>query len=490
MKPFCLFFASFLWALQVAGKEVKLADFDIKASNANNSAGFIKLSQWLKGKSDITINFPKGVYIIGQQKSSVDRVVENTDNFLSIENCTRITIKGKGAKIKYAPNLLYGAFEVGSKKKLTHNTAFAVNKNAAYLGNCINILNSNQVTISDLELDGNNEQTIIGGRYGDVGIQLWHRGIIILNSYDIQINKVYIHHFCLDGLEIKNDMVKTGISKYQVNVSNVKCFYNGRDGISWTGGNGLYVANSEFSNTGKAKICSAPGAGMDIEPEVGPCQNGLFINCKFENNCGPAFVSDFHKIHTKDIYFNNCTFYGTTQCAVWANNAGITFKNSTIEGQILGPSGLSINEKTVFDGCNIYDYHINSGKKAFYTNFLIDAGGGQKFFEFTNSNFYLKYAKLCYVESGSSNETSMPIFKNNTAHFNHDLFTSSDFIAVFRGCIMQNNTFEINIKKIPQNGLYLVTGHTMKFIGHNTISGKNEKIGWNSPGGKKIISEK
>jgi hypothetical protein len=470
-------------------RNVKLSDFGISAANSNNTEGFLKLSEWLKGKKDISITFPKGIYYIGQQKNSPKTVVENIQNIFTIENASGITIIGNGAKIKYVDRLMYGAFEIGSKKKMTHNTAFSKAENAAYPGNCIKIYNSNNINISNLELDGNIEKMIIGGRYGDVGIQLWHRGFYIINSYDVRLKQVNVHHFGLDGIELSNEILKTGKSPYQLTLSNVSCKYNGRQGISWVGGNGLFIENSTFSYSGRANICSAPGAGIDIEPEVAMCKNGLFVNCKFEDNCGPGFVSDLYKLKTANIVFNACTFYGTTACAVWAHNADIHINNSTIIGQILSPAGGGENEKTVINHCDIYDYNSQTNKKAFFTNFLIDAGGGQKFYEIVGSTFYLKYAKLCYIESGSAAEASMPLFKNNTVYFNHDQITIADFVALFRGCILQDNRFDFNIKKIPDNGLYLVTGHTMKFLGKNTILGKNSKVGWNSPGGLKSLTK-
>ena len=61
-------------------RNVKLSDFGISAANSNNTEGFLKLSEWLKGKKDISITFPKGIYYIGQQKNSPKTVVENIQN--------------------------------------------------------------------------------------------------------------------------------------------------------------------------------------------------------------------------------------------------------------------------------------------------------------------------------------------------------------------------------------------------------------------------
>lgn len=87
--------------------------------------------------------------------------------------------------------------------------------------------------------------------------------------------------------------------------------------------------------------------------------------------------------------------------------------------------------------------------KSVLYQFFNRCGRGQKFYEIVGSTFYLKYAKLCYIESGSAAEASMPLFKNNTVYFNHDQITIADFVALFRGCILQDNRFDFNIKKYP-----------------------------------------
>ena len=84
----------------------------------------------------------------------------------------------------------------------------------------------------------------------------------------------------------------------------------------------------------------------------------------------------------------------------------------------------------------------------------------------------------------------MPVFKNNKVFFNHAAIAKSDFVGLFRGCILENNSFEMNIATMPENGLYFVTGHAMKIKGKNTISGKNTKVGWNAPAGSKNITGK
>ena len=60
-------------------------------------------------------------------------------------------------------------------------------------------------------------------------------------------------------------------------ITNSKFEYNSRQGLSWVGGNQLYVKNCKFDHTGKSQdLASPPGAGVDIEAEGGPIRNGVF----------------------------------------------------------------------------------------------------------------------------------------------------------------------------------------------------------------------
>lgn len=488
-KTFLLILFSLI-LFQGKGKEIFLADFGIKPGVHNNTEGFIKLSNFIQGKSDITINFKKGTYIVGKQESSNSKVAESMNQIFRIENCSNIKINGNGAIIKYENNLMFGTFDIKTKNALNHKAPFFNKDNAAFPGNFLLIINSKNIALSKLTLDGNINNSKIGGSFGDKGIQLAHRGIAIVNSYTINLNNLFIHHFGLDGIEVRNEIKLLGLNKkYQVEINYTKCYYNGRQGISWTGGNGLYISNSEFSLTGKGNISSSPGAGIDIEPEIGICQNGLFENCKFENNVGPGLISDFSTIYTDNITFNKCYFGGTTNSAILARNAGINIKNSILIGQILSPSSPLSDKKLIFDSCLFYDYNPNNNSKLNPFLYYIDAGGFQKSYEIKNSTFNLKHTKFCYIESGVSEINKMPKFRNNTINISSNNFSKTDFFAFIKGCILENNTFNIKTNNPEITGLYISTGGTMKFLGKNIIISPVTKAGWNNPNGPKTINE-
>ncbi|HPI53523.1 MAG TPA: right-handed parallel beta-helix repeat-containing protein [Chitinophagaceae bacterium] len=445
--------------------------------------GFIKLNAWIENKSDVTLLFSKGIYWVGRQKLSTTRVTENIDNILVLKNCSNIKLIGNGATIKYNAKLKFGTFDIKTKLPLPRQKGFLKTENAAWPGNCILIHNAKQISIENLTLDGNIQNMDIGGSYGDTGIQLWHRGIYLINSTQVTLTKLNIHHFGLDGIEISNGAIVQKQPKHEILLKNVKCLYNGRQGLSWTGGEGLTVLNSEFSHTGKSVLASSPGCGLDIEPETGECMNGRFVNCKFENNTGYAYGSEHFKLKISDIRFDNCIFGGSTYGALFPNNGGVEITNSTIYGQIIRPGGVSATLRVVIKNSKLYDYnpYTNAALK-FATNHLVDAGSHESFFDFINCEFYLSKVKLCYIETGLNANSDAPIFRNNKINFNYTSFTKNDFIALFRGCILENNSFIIKSNSSWVNGHFLLAQGTMN-KGTNRIQAGNSNIGWNKASG-------
>lgn len=93
----------------------------------------------------------------------------------------------------------------------------------------------------------------------------------------------------------------TVVSISDLVIDGVVAEYNGRQGLSWIGGNGLVVTGSRFSHTGKAvhiktksPFFSAPGAGLDIDPNPGKPQwtsGGKFVGCEFRNNVGSGVLA-------------------------------------------------------------------------------------------------------------------------------------------------------------------------------------------------------
>ncbi len=241
-------------------------------------------------------------------------------------------------------------------------------------GDMIHLNFCKNISINNLELDGNIQNAVIGGGgYAD-GLQISYDGIFINASNDITIRNVDEHHFGHDGIWIRYvdcDLPSTAsTADMNCHIINSKFLFNGRNAISWTGGRGLTCINSEFSFSGQSRVVSQPGAGMDIEYEPYPYSayysqensNGTFNNCKFRYNKYHGFVSDggIGTRFTSNTYnFRSCEFVsGESVDCIWPNVAGCHFLNCNFYGLLVKAFSNSVSLSSftpdndcVFENC-------------------------------------------------------------------------------------------------------------------------------------------
>jgi hypothetical protein len=286
------------------------------------------------------------------------------EDVLRLENCRNVRIVGerRGAnysKIKFANNLYFGSFHHEGPKKfkpkcspVSHNYS---KKNAAFIGSCFMIIGCSNIAISNIEIDGNQAGMKIGGNYGDKGIQLNHRGVYTQSSSAIRLDNMDIHHLALDGIEVAGSRNTT--------LNNVSSTYNGRQGMSWVNGNGLIATNCKFNYTGNARIASAPGAGVDIEPEGGAdIQDGVFTNCEFKYNIGSGVLYDRNARLVRNMLFKNCTVVGYSNWALWMMGTRVRYEDCLIYGHVAhSVRSVDVNvpdDITTYTRCtfsNVYD---------------------------------------------------------------------------------------------------------------------------------------
>jgi hypothetical protein len=212
---------------------------------------------------------------------------------------------------------------------------------------------SGPVSITGLELDGRIGSQVLGGEWGDTGRQVPMSGLFLRNnSGGERLSDIHAHHQGLDGLNI--DGVSSALAAARI-IERVRCDHNGRQGCSVVGGRDYRFTDCDFSQTGRAGVTSAPGAGLDIEAEGGKAISGLrFTRCRFADNLGCGVVADSGP--SRDVLFEDCQVIGTTAWATWSAKPGYIYNRCTFVGASVRPFGSAVaSEATQFNDCKVSD---------------------------------------------------------------------------------------------------------------------------------------
>jgi Right handed beta helix region len=442
----------------------------------NDQGAFQKAADFFNkraGHGKLTIS--KGTYIVGLQTftgGKPNQPAYTGGDVMHFTNVSNFSIEGApGSILQYSAGLRYGAFSPATGEVYEHGNNYFVNRAyMAVVGYCILLDNSNNVAISGITADGNCGKFVLGGVYGDVGRQVPHTGIYILNSRQVLINKVYIHHFGLDGITIDN--TKSTAAPDSITITSSAFEYNARQGLSWVGGNQLYVKDCRFNYTGKSKFGSAPGAGVDIESEVGVVKNGVFENCEFTDNMGSGLVADSG--NSSDCTFTGCTFWGTTSWAIWVTKPGFSFSKCNIYGSVVhGYSAPVAKDATTFSDCNFEDklYHGTP----VYGSFLVESNGIKRM-AFTGCTFTSNSKKLVWFSSPATAPEEKYQLNNCSFIINNSGLPQGNVIAMIRGVAMKNCTFTFTDPEAKPKR-YLLAGYSEASntdLGGNKIAYKNQ----------------
>lgn len=338
---------------------VHIKDFGAIANSKQNcTAAFQKAADYLNTNGGILIIDP-GIYILGRQRQTHSYTSGSSfvnDSILLFRNAIYpIVITGYGATLKAADGLKFGSFNpvTGQKDSIRKEG----NRSSYYASafTFIAAIGCESIIIKGLTMDGNSGKLDIGPAFDNGGIQLSALGISVYGNKKVNIEDCYIHHCALDAILIGWTGLKDTDPIYPHTIKNVKATYNGRQGISWVGGNNLTVINSEFSSTGKAinngkPVVSKPSAGIDIEIEESIIKNGNFINCLVNDNTGPGISSIGHD--TYNINFKKCTFIGTTNSAAYPKSQGFSFDSCNFVGKVERIFGSADKRKAIsFKNC-------------------------------------------------------------------------------------------------------------------------------------------
>ena len=317
---------------------------------ANDTRSFSRMAAALSARGGGVIALCKTTYLVGRQSRLIggpNGYLYEPDPILDFADLNGpLTIMGNGAALKSAAGLRYGTFHAETGQKSAHQMPyFHGGELATPYRAMIRISGSSgQIEIRDLELDGNIDALKIGGQYGDTGWQIPAVGIFLQNnSGNERVINVWSHHHAQDGIQI-NGVDGFRPSRATTLLENVRCEYNGRQGVSLVGGRRIRFRNCRFNHTGKAALASAPGAGVDIEAEGGKrIEDVSFDNCEFSNNTGAGLVADSGD--SEGVSFANCTFIGTTNWSAWPNKPGCRFTDCHFVGALVHAYGDKNRER-------------------------------------------------------------------------------------------------------------------------------------------------
>jgi len=350
---------------------VSLKDFGAKGDGVtNDTQAVLKLIAHVSARGGgVRIVIPPGIYIVGGQTAGAGGQRYLGTEFV-FNNCAKpIIIEGDRAILKHPQGLRWGSFNADGAIHNPRSMPFYDPSYAASTGTMLHFRKCANVAVKGLELDGNNTTYIIGGNWGDKEIQARSYGLVFENCKSALAENVYAHNFGLDGLYVQAFGTTEATEDTPVTLINCRFEYNGRQGLSWTGGNGLVAKNCKFNHTGYAintrtgrPVFSAPGAGVDMEPEPSDLGRGKFINCEFLHNRGVSVlaVQTTHGGIVRrpyDVTLENCLIWNFANFSIWGMGTRLVFRDCKIYGAPVNPytSAAKPSDAVKFYNCEFED---------------------------------------------------------------------------------------------------------------------------------------
>lgn len=359
------------------------------ASAAKNTTALQQISAAINGAGGgVKLIIAKGLYKVGSEKradATSKGYAFQGQTLLRIVDCTKpVVIEGAGATLQFTEGLHFGSFQ--KQTGAVYNApagGFYDYDYTAYPQSMIELSRNNSVTVRNLTLNGNLQNFTVGGYWGDTGIQLPADGIIGTDNTELIVEGITGKYFLRDGIVIANKTPDEKATLKKVSLLNCTFDGNARQGLSWVGGNHLYAVNCKFINTGKTinktkktAVYSAPGAGVDMEAELGLIRNGTFKNCLIDNNAGAGFLTVGD---VASITYDGGKIIGATVWSIYGSGPKAVFQNVTIVGSPVNlhtGTGPADSNNTRFNHCLITMDSTLSPTGKVYGNYVMDFGGG------------------------------------------------------------------------------------------------------------------
>jgi len=299
---------------------------------ADDTSAFAALGAKINAARGGTIILAPGrTYRVGRQPSGGSGALL-PEPLIGLRNLTRpLTIHGNGARLKASSGLRYGSFDRRTglsvhraMPNLDQSLVASPYSAAVLVSGC-----TAPIAIRNVELDGNLAGLALGGNWGDTGIQIPGSGLYLIdNVAEETIENVLSHHQPLDGAIISGNPARSCRSR----INRLVCRHNGRQGLSLTGGRGYDFDDCEFAHTGRSRLRSAPGAGVDLEAEDKVIRDLTFTRCKFVDNIGAGLLAE--EGDTAGAKFIDCLFVGTSSWSAWPRKPAFRFEGCNFAGAV------------------------------------------------------------------------------------------------------------------------------------------------------------
>lgn len=466
------FFLSFNFVCSDAAPVIKDLKRDFGAMGDgihNDHSAFLKAAAYFQqreGKGKLII--PYGTYLVGNQITDTPRMFKAFDektHVFFIRYAKDLVIEGirnkagKVPQIIFKPDMYFGSFYIDKPRFGQPTCEIKSNNNnikyAASIG-CVFYFSACQnIKVSNLELNGNIEKQKIGGVWGDVGIQLAHMGVLLSSCKKVKLEELNIHHFGLDAIQIKSN------STY---LSNVVCEYNGRQGLSWVDGDTLVAEGCKFNYTGCTALSSAPGAGIDFEPEAGKdLKYSRFTRCEFAYNKGPGILNFHGKVSSINTQFNSCTFVGYYNYATWFMGIGATYTNCKIYGSTnYGVSYADVKkteDQMRYINCYFSDIYLNK-ELSRQSDFMFYFNSPSVLFQKCTLDVYKRQILCAEVAAKDWRASSFDQCVINNYHNSENNIIDNSDVFVFKKCKLKL----IENVRNKQHAIKLAAGNSIELI--------------------------
>ena len=490
-------------ALVVPGDNDALPTLDVKRDfgargdgHSDDSRAFARLAEDVNRRDGgVRIVIPEGVYIVGGQTPNgrdADGSVYRFDgrDGLILQSCTKpVVIEGENATLRLPDGLRFGTFDAQGAT-LNVPLPFYDTRAAATTGYLVGAVACADVRIRGLELDGRNTTYKLGGGWGDKDRQCRSYGFYFDRCQNVQLSGVSAHHFGLDGLYIKRGGLREDDPAWPHVLRNCRFEWNGRQGLSWSGGIGLRASGCTFAHTGYAinkdsgePLVNAPGAGVDIEAEKSICRDGQFADCLFFHTRGPALYCETGD--NADVSFQRCRFWNFDNYSIVPHNPRLSFFDCDILGAAISAysSAQTPSDGTRFSRCTFEDRAHPQWKRAFSDAYAAlfafdDLQGGVRF---DDCHFLAHHVKGPFIRQPRAGETdgfSISGGSMRLEHFNG----AGEAIATLQGGRIENFAVDFALPPDAPPGLHVWTNNQTPAGAGVQVSGRGAR--WRAPDGE------